>query len=90
MVEQDPAIVSSVFGKVLDTYKPDYDYEDRLKKLLIKLAENGRQEDALQYTDRVGELPGMDHLFLQLKKMVNTVKETQDSHEFSSGKKIII
>jgi hypothetical protein len=31
LVEQDPAKVSSVLGKVLDAYEPDYDYEDRLK-----------------------------------------------------------
>lgn len=66
LVEQDPAKVSSVLGKVLDAYKPDYDYKDRLKKLLIKLAENDRQEDVLLYADRVRQLPGIDQLYKQL------------------------
>ena len=66
LVEQDPVIVSSVLGKVLEAYEPDYDYEDRLKKLLIKLAESGRRKDALLYADRARKLPGFDQLFKQL------------------------
>jgi hypothetical protein len=66
LVEQDPENVSLVLGKVLETYEPDYDYEDRLKKLLIKLAKSGRQEDALFYADRTRKLPGFDQLFKQL------------------------
>lgn len=66
LIEQDPAKVSSVLGKVLEAYEPDYDYEDRLKKLLIKLAESGRREDVLFYADRIRKLPGIDKLFKQL------------------------
>ena len=67
LVEQDPVIVSSVLGKVLETYEPDYDYEDRLKKLLIKLAESGRREDVLLYADRIRrKLPDIVQLFKQL------------------------
>jgi hypothetical protein len=66
LVEQDPENVSLVLGKVLETYEPDYDYEDRLKKLLIKVAKSGRQEDALFYADRTRKLPGFDQLFKQL------------------------
>lgn len=71
LVEQDPAKVSSVLGKVLDTYEPDYDYEDRLKKLLIKLAKSGRREDVLFYADRVRQLPGIDQLYKQLAERGN-------------------
>lgn len=66
LIEQDPAKVSSVLGKVLEAYEPDYDYEDRLKKLLIKLAESGRRKDVLLYADRIRKLPGIDQLFKQL------------------------
>ena len=66
LIEEDPAKVSSVLGKVLEAYEPDYDYEDRLKKLLIKLAESGRREDVLLYADRIRKLPGIDQLFKQL------------------------
>ena len=70
LVEQDPAKVSSVLGKVLDAYAPDYDYEDRLKKLLTKLAESGRRKDVLLYADRIRQLPGIDQLYKQLAERV--------------------
>ena len=66
LIEQSPAIVNSLLGKVLETYKPDYDYKDRLKKLLLKLAKSGNREDALFYANRIRKLPGMDQLFKQL------------------------
>lgn len=66
LLEQDPATVSIVLGKVLETYQPDFDYEDRLKNLLKKLAQSGRLDDALHYLDRVRRLPGIDQLFKQL------------------------
>ncbi len=70
LVEQNPAKVSFVLGKVLDAYEPDYDYKDRLKKLLIKLAQSGRRDDALLYADRIRKLPGIDQLFKQLTEGV--------------------
>ena len=66
LVEQDPAIVSSVLEKVFDAYVPDYDYEDRLKKLLIKLTESGIRVDVLLLADRIRQLPGIDQLYKQL------------------------
>jgi len=70
LAEHDPAIVSRVLGKVLETYEPDYDHEDRLKKLLTKLAESGRLDDVLLYIDRVRKLPGFDQLFKKLARGV--------------------
>lgn len=66
LMVQDPATVSLVLAKVLEAYQPDFDYEDRLKNLLIKLAQSGRRDDALRYLDRVRRLPGIDQLFKQL------------------------
>lgn len=61
LVDNNPAAVCRVLGEALKGYKPDYDYEDRLKMLLRKLAL--RQEthnDALRFAERlVGRLPGM-------------------------------
>ena len=68
LVEIDPARVSSVLEKVLDAYDPDYDYEDRLKRLLIKLAQSGRRNDVLIYADRIRRLPGIEQLFKQLSE----------------------
>ena len=57
----------------LETYKPSYDFEDRLKNLLIKLMEKGTRADAILYTERLPEdkntrLPGAGgrHLTLSL------------------------
>jgi hypothetical protein len=66
LADQDPVRVSNVLGKVLGEYGPDYDYEDYLKKLLIKLVESGQLEEVLIYADRLRKLPGIDHLFKQL------------------------
>ena len=66
LLEHDPENVSLILGKVLDTYQPDFDYKDRLKNLLIKLAQKGRRNDVLRYLDRVRRLPGIDQLFKQL------------------------
>lgn len=66
LLEHNPENVSLILGKVLETYQPDFDYEDRLKNLLIKLAQFGRRDDALRYLDHVRRLPGVDQLFKQL------------------------
>jgi len=66
LLEQDPENVSLVLGRVLDSYKPDFDYKDLLKNLIKKLAQYGRRNDALLYLDRVRGLPGTEHLFKQL------------------------
>lgn len=66
LVEYDPSKVSLVLEKVLDVYVPDYDFEDRLKLLLIKLAQSGRRDDVLIYADRIRKLPGIHQLFKQL------------------------
>lgn len=66
LVEIDPLRVSAVLKKFLDKYEPDYDYEDRLKRLLIKLAQSGRRNDVLLYADRIRKLPGIEQLFKQL------------------------
>lgn len=71
LVDQGPAIVSAVLGKVLEVYQPDFDYEDRLKKLLIKLAESDRLKDALLYADRLRKLPGIEQLFKELAERCN-------------------
>lgn len=68
LVEQDPVHVSSVLGRVLEAYEPDFDYQDRLKNLLISLAESGRRKDALLYADRLRRLPGFDQLFKKISE----------------------
>jgi hypothetical protein len=62
-----PGPICRVLGQLLDTYRPSFDFEDKLKKLLTKLAQHGETRlDALSYTERLVGLPGMIQLFAQL------------------------
>lgn len=65
-VDESPARVSAILGKLLETYQPFFDYEDHLKSLLVRLAENGRREDAIKYAERLRDLQGMQELFDRL------------------------
>lgn len=61
-----PVEVSVVLGQVLNAYTPDFDFEDRLKTLLTKLAERGQRADAIAYAERLRYLPGMLQFYTQL------------------------
>ncbi|MBA3755061.1 MAG: hypothetical protein H0X02_02000 [Nitrosomonas sp.] len=66
LVDINPENVSAVLGKLLETFVPTFDYEDRLKSLLRKLAAHGKREDAIVYTNRLRRLPGMELLYTEL------------------------
>ncbi len=66
LADISPANVSVVLGKVLETFVPTFDFQDKLKSLLTKLAAQGRREDAIAYADRLRHLRGMEQLFGQL------------------------
>ncbi|MDO9469896.1 MAG: hypothetical protein Q7J23_04100 [Nitrosomonas sp.] len=66
LVDISPENVSTVLGKLLETFVPTFDYEDKLKSLLRKLAAQGKREDAIAYTDRLRQLPEMELLFAEL------------------------
>lgn len=63
LIELFPSEVSMILGKVLESHKPTYDYEDRLNKLLHKLSDRGHKEDALIYADKLRHLPGFIEFF---------------------------
>jgi len=65
LVENSPDEVSAVLGKVLETYTPSYDFEDKLKNLLIKLMEKGKRADVILYAERLRNLPGMPEFYAQ-------------------------
>jgi hypothetical protein len=65
-VDQSPERVSAILGSVLSTHQPFFDYEDHLKSLLIRLAENGFKGDALKYVEQLRDLQGMQELFNRL------------------------
>lgn len=66
LADISPANVSAVLGKVLATFVPTFDFQDRLKSLLAKLAAHGRREDAIAYADRLRQVRGMEELFAEL------------------------
>lgn len=66
LADISPAKISAVLGKVLETFVPTFDFQDRLESLLTRLARHGKLEDAISYTDRLRHLPGMAQLFAQL------------------------
>ena len=64
-----PAEVSLVLKAFLNSYVPDYDFEDRLKTILTKLAQHDRRDDAIALADQLRRLPGMIQLYSELKSM---------------------
>jgi hypothetical protein len=70
-VDNNPAAVCRVLDAVLKAYKPDYDFEDRLKKLLRKLAlRQETRNDALRLANRlVGQLSGMVEFYQEITSL---------------------
>lgn len=66
LAEQNSEVVSAVFGKMLDTYTPSWDFQDRIKSLIERLAVHGRKTDALSYAERLQHLQGMLQVFMKL------------------------
>ncbi|MDP3244593.1 MAG: hypothetical protein Q8M83_02950, partial [bacterium] len=68
LVDVSPANICAVLGKVLETFVPTFDFQDRLKSLLVKLSKLGQSEEAISYANQLRHLPGMAQLFSQLTK----------------------
>lgn len=66
LVEVSPAAVGDVLRTLVDTGGPVYDYEDRIKKLILSLAERGQKETALYSCNKLIMLPGMEAVFKEI------------------------
>jgi hypothetical protein len=66
LVDTSPAEVGLVMKVFLDSYVPDYDFEDRLKSILTKLAQHGNRNDAIEFAERLRHLPGMIQFYTGL------------------------
>jgi hypothetical protein len=64
---QDLDIVCQILDSVFDNYKPDFDYKDRLKRLMLLLAEKGKIDKALIYTDKLRYLDGFFKLYGEIQ-----------------------
>jgi len=71
LADDSPAAVSRVLVAVLAEYKPDYDFEDRLKNLLRKLAlRQETRNDALRLAEQlVGRLSGMVEFYQEITSL---------------------
>ena len=66
LVEVSPANICVVLGKVLETFVPTFDFQDRLKSLLVKLSKLGQSKEAISYANHLRHLPGMAQLFAKM------------------------
>jgi hypothetical protein len=67
LVESDPAGVAMLLERMLSASAPSYDLDDKLKKLIERLAELGLRAEALRCTEKVRRsLPGMLDLYKKL------------------------
>jgi hypothetical protein len=71
LVDNSPAAVCRVLDAALKGYKPDYDFEGRLKKLVRKLAlHQETRNDALRLAERlVRQLPGMVEFYQEITSL---------------------
>jgi hypothetical protein len=67
LADTSPSAAAHVLRVLLETYQPSYDFEDRLKKLIVQLATHAEsRSDAILSLERVRHLPGMVQLYAQL------------------------
>jgi hypothetical protein len=69
----NPRAIASVLSTLLQSYQPVFDFEDRLKKLVTKLAARPEtRADTLQCVNRLRFLPGMVQLYSQIAEPTPT------------------
>jgi hypothetical protein len=61
-----PAEIFAVLAKMLEAHEPTFDFEDRLKSVLSKLAANGQRQSVILLLDKLKALPGMLELYTRL------------------------
>jgi hypothetical protein len=66
LAQQHSDVIADVLSATIQAHVPEYDYEDRLRKLLKTLASNGKKNEVLRMLDRLLPLPGMHDFFNEL------------------------
>ena len=66
LVETSSKEVCTVLRRFIETHEPMYDYQDRMRKLVARLAELGHRAEAIEFCDKLRSLPGLYELFLEL------------------------
>lgn len=71
LAETRPGEVAQVLDVLLQTYRPTFDFEDRLKNLIVYLAAHPQsRSNAILSVERVRHLPGMVQLYSSLTSSV--------------------
>ncbi len=66
-VDNNPAGIVEVLGRLLESGTPDFDLDDKLKKLIKRLASLGYRADAIGFVEKLRRtLPGMLELYKEL------------------------
>jgi hypothetical protein len=68
LVDSNPEGISMVLGKSIAVRIPEYDYENHLTALLLKLSQNGKKHEARLYANKLRALSGMQELFNQFSE----------------------
>lgn len=63
LVDIDPATVSALLKKTLESNKPNFDYQDKYKTLVSKIAQHGFKTEALGLANDLRHMDGMQDLF---------------------------
>jgi hypothetical protein len=66
LAPENHAKVTVILEKMLSSHVPDYDYEDRLRKLLELLADKGHRDFVMLQAERLRQLPGIQELYNKL------------------------
>lgn len=66
LAEGNPKETCAVLRKFIETHPPMYDYENRMRSLVARLADLGYRDDAIEFCDKLRSIPGLYQLFLEL------------------------
>lgn len=66
LVDVNPHAVGAVLSRLLETYTPTFDFNDRLKNLIRKLAGKGLKAEAIDFANHLRRLPGIQELYSEL------------------------
>lgn len=69
LVDVDPATVSALLKKTLMSNKPIFDYQDKYKTLVLKIAQHGLKTEALGLANDLRHIEGMQDLFESIRQV---------------------
>ena len=66
LLPQNPAVVADVLKRMVKAGTPIHDYKDKMKNLLLALADNGQRQAAILIADQMRMVRGMPEVFDRL------------------------